>query len=60
MDCDDVSNIEDDDVDDFYRYYFAWFEVYRYILDEKWERATEITNLLGDFVPSLFQKQEVF
>ncbi|RGQ56536.1 hypothetical protein DWY88_18655 [Mediterraneibacter gnavus] len=60
MDCDDVSNIEDDDVDDFYRYYFAWFEIYRYILDEKWESATEITNLLGGFVPSLFQKQEVF
>ena len=35
MDCDDVSNIEDDDVDDFYRYYFAWFEIYRYILEEK-------------------------
>ncbi|MEI3170811.1 MAG: hypothetical protein V8S53_04750 [Lachnospiraceae bacterium] len=60
MDCDDVSNIEDDDVDDFYRYYFAWFEIYRYILEEKWESATKIINLLDDFVPSLFKKQEVF
>ena len=60
MDCDDVSNIDDEDVDDFYRYYFAWFEIYRYILEEKWQNAEIITNSLKNFVPSLFKKQEVF
>lgn len=60
MDCDDVSDIDDEDVDDFYRYYFAWFEIYRCILEEKWQYAEIITNSLNDFVPSLFKKQEVF
>lgn len=60
MDCDDVSNVEDEDVDDFYRYYFAWFEIYRYVLEEKWQNATEIASSLNAFVPSLFKTQEVF
>ena len=60
MDCDDVSNISDEDVDDFYRYYFAWFEVYKYILEEEWEQAKKIACNLEGFVPSLFKKQEVF
>ena len=60
MACNDVSDIEDDDIDDFYRYYFAWFEVYRCILDAEWNRADVIIENLNGFVPALFQKQEVF
>ena len=60
MGCDDVSDIRDEDVDDFYRYYFAWFESYKYILEERWEQTEKIADNLVDFVPSLFKKQEVF
>lgn len=60
MDCDDVSNIFDDDIDDFYRYYFAWFEAYKCILEERWNKAEKIAENLENFIPSLFQKQEVF
>lgn len=60
MDCDDVSNIFDDDIDDFYRYYFAWFEAYKCILEERWDKAEKIAENLDNFIPSLFQKQEVF
>lgn len=60
MCCDDVSNINDEDIDDFYRYYFAWFETYKYILKEEWEQAEKIAYNLEGFVPSLFKKQEVF
>lgn len=60
MDCDDVSNVNDDDIDDFYRYYFAWFETYKCILEEKWYQAGKIADMLENFVPSLFKKQEVF
>lgn len=58
--CSEISNIEDEDVDDFYRYYFAWFEVYRMIRDGMWEQAETIYHALDGFVPSLFRKQEVF
>ena len=60
MDCNDVSDINDEDIDDFYRYYFGWFEVYKCILEGKWIQAEKITDNLKGFVPSLFKKQEVF
>lgn len=60
MDCNNVSDINDEDIDDFYRYYFGWFEVYKCILEEKWIHAEKITDNLKGFVPSLFKKQEVF
>lgn len=60
MHCDDVSDIGDDDIDDFYRYYFAWFEAYKCILEGKWNQARKIADNLEDFVPALFKKQEVF
>lgn len=60
MGCKDVADIEDEDVDDFYRYYFAWFEIYKYIKEGNWDHAKNITQDLHDFVPVLFQKQEAF
>lgn len=60
MECKNVADLKDDDIDDFYRYYFAWFEVYRCILEKKWNLARNIANELQGFVPSLFKKQEVF
>ncbi len=60
MGCADVSNIVDENIDDFYRYYFAWFELYRNIIEKNWNTAKKISQSLQGFVPALFQKQEVF
>ena len=58
--CQDISDIDNLLIDDFYRYYFSWFELYRNIRDEHWDNAKIIINKLEGFVPSLFRKQEVF
>ncbi len=58
--CQDISNIDDYNIDDFYRYYFAWFELYRSMRDEYWDKAELICNKLDGFVPSIFRKQEIF
>ena len=58
--CQDISNIDDTNIDDFYRYYFSWFELYRNMRDENWDKAQEIYNKLNGFVPSIFRRQEVF
>lgn len=60
MSCNDISNVADDEIDDFYRYYFAWFEIYRMIRDEQWDLAEQLFQNIYGFVPALFQKQEVF
>jgi len=60
MECKDVSNVLDMDVDDYYRYYFAWFEIYKDIKNGLWENASNKANLIDAFVPTLFKKQEIF
>lgn len=56
----DVADINDEDIDDFYRYYFAWFEVYKCISENNWSQALQIAKNLEGFIPSLFKKQEIF
>lgn len=58
--CKDISDITDRNIDDFYRYYFSWFELYRKIVCENWEDALQQIEQLDNFVPALFHKQEVF
>lgn len=58
--CKDISNVADESIDDFYRYYFSWFELYRKINSCNWEDAWHYVNQLDDFVPALFRKQEIF
>ena len=58
--CEDISNVADESIDDFYRYYFSWFELYRKINSCNWEDAWHYVNQLDDFVPALFRKQEIF
>lgn len=60
LDCNDISDVKNDDIDDFYRYYFAWFELYKNILLNNWAKAELFVDDLKGFVPALFQKQEVF
>lgn len=58
--CKDVSDVEDLEIDDFYRYYFAWFEIYRMTRDGNWDAAERLSQSVRGFVPALFQKQEKF
>lgn len=58
--CNDISDIMDEDIDDFYRYYFAWFELYRKINGENWDEALQQIKQIDNFVPALFRKQEIF
>lgn len=58
--CDDISNILNEDIDDFYRYYFSWFELYRTIHNQDWQLASKIIKNIDGFVPALFKKQEIF
>ena len=58
--CNDISDISDESVDDFYRYYFAWYELYYAIGDDNWEKAGGIADSLENFIPALFRKQEIF
>lgn len=56
--CDDVSDLRDDRVNDFYRYHFAWFELFYHMQQGEWAECEEIMNRLNGFIPALFKKQE--
>lgn len=58
--CSDLADITNENVDDFYRYYFSWFELYRMIKNDNWDIAQAIIDQLDDFIPALFRKQEIF
>lgn len=58
--CGNLADITDESIDDFYRYYFAWFELYCAISDDNWTDAEKIVDSLSNFVPALFRKQEIF
>lgn len=52
--CKDVSEINDNSVDDFYRYHFAWFEFYRLLNAQHWSKCDEIIRKLDGFFPAIF------
>lgn len=56
--CQDVSNISDYNINDFYRYHFAWFEIFYNMLEEHWDNAENKFLQVIDFVPALFQQTE--
>lgn len=58
--CKNMADVTDENIDDFYRYYFAWFELYYNVLNDNWNEAEKIANSLNNFVPALFRKQEIF
>src|SRR5699024_4798357 len=37
--CNDVSDVLDETINDFYRYHFAWFEFYRSLVAHDWEKC---------------------
>lgn len=52
--CNDVSDINDFSINDFYRYHFAWFEFYRLLIDKNWSRCYSILENLNGFYPAIF------
>lgn len=58
LSCHDVSDILDTGINDFYRYHFAWFEVFYHMQRQEWEVCEMIMEQLDGFVPALFKKQE--
>lgn len=58
LNCLDVSNVLDTNINDFYRYHFAWFEIFYNMLDGHWKKAENILLQISDFVPALFQQTE--
>lgn len=59
MKCNDVSDINDSSVDDFYRYRFAWMEIYKNLILGNYDKSILIINSLYGFVPSLSHNQDV-
>lgn len=59
MGCVNISDIHDVSVDDFYRYRFAWMEIYKNMRNDNFDQCKEIIDNLKGFVPSLSFKQEV-
>lgn len=55
--CSDVSDISDVNVNDFYRYHFAWFEFYAQALEYKWDKASQIVDALEDFCATLLNNE---
>ena len=52
--CNDVSDINDCKVNDFYRYHFAWFEFYRLLAEGNWNKCSVIIQNLSGFYPAIF------
>lgn len=55
--CRNVSDIYDVNVNDFYRYYFAWFEFYAQALEQNWDNASQIVDSLEDFCAALLNNE---
>ena len=58
LNCLDASNVLDPNINDFYRYHFAWFEIFYNMLNGHWKKAENILLQISDFVPALFQQTE--
>jgi hypothetical protein len=58
--CSEVSDIFNENINDFYRYYFAWFELYLNISSEKWSEAEKRLSDLQGFIPALFRDKQTF
>lgn len=59
LNCEDVSDITDESVNDFYRYRFVWMEIFRNIRNQNWSQAERLLNSIKDFVPALSHKEEI-
>ena len=59
LNCEDVSDIADESVNDFYRYRFVWMEIFRNIRNQNWSQAQTLLDSIRDFIPALSHKEEI-
>ena len=53
----DVSDINNELIDDFYRYYFAWFELGKNLICGNKQKAKELYKKLEHFVPTIYKSE---
>ena len=58
LNCSDVSNVLDSRINDFYRYHFAWFEIFYNMQKSNWDSVINKFSQMENFVPALFQQTE--
>lgn len=56
--CEDVSNMDDKTINDFYRYHFSWYQLYRYQRNNQWDKCIDLLEKIENGVPALFKKFE--
>lgn len=59
MNVENLSDINDPTIDDFYRYYFGWFEFCELLLKHETDNAKRQYNKLKDFYPTIFESQKI-
>ncbi len=57
LNCKDVSDVLNNEINDFYRYHFAWYEFYIHLIKKNWDKCSDILNNLIDFHPSIFHNK---
>lgn len=56
--CENVADIKDNSINDFYRYHFAWFDFYYFMQCNQWSKCDSIINELNDFCPAIFKNKK--
>ena len=58
MRVEDLADLDDTSIDDFYRYYFGWFEFCLLLLENKHQQAKNKYNQLEGFSPVIFESDK--
>lgn len=58
LNCEDISDIDNNRVNDFYRYHFAWFEFYRLLITKEWDKCNTVLEKLSGFYPAIFHNSK--
>lgn len=58
MEVNDLSDIEDVSIDDFYRYYFGWFELCKLLIEGNQQQAQDKYEQLKNFCPIIFESEK--
>ncbi|MBF0715981.1 DNA repair protein [Gemelliphila palaticanis] len=58
MGVEDLADLDDASIDDFYRYYFGWFEFCLLLLENKYQQAKNKYNQLEGFYPVIFESDK--
>lgn len=58
MEVDDLADVNDTSIDDFYRYFFGWFEFCKSLLENSHQLAKNKYLQLQDFYPIIFKSEK--